>query len=163
MTLFCLCLTGFKFLFGVLKDSNSFKLTLSNYGQLLSGVICVLLVIFHYNSISAYLSTILYGITLTMIFPILLSIPLEFGLYLTDGQISNFMIWVTLATGLSSLTGELMKMGIDAYIFSLLGWSVVLFGVLVVVIGILREEGIEGVSVGDIVPLPLGEGEEDRD
>jgi hypothetical protein len=106
------------------------------------------LIVFGHNSISAYLSSIMYGITLTMIFPLLLSIPLEFGLYLTDGQISNIMIWVTLATGVSALTGGLMKIGGDAYVWSLLGWSVVLFGLLLWVMWKLKDERSLGVRSG---------------
>ena len=140
VTLFYVCLTAFRFIFGFLGFTDSLKLVLSNYGQFLSGLVVVLLVLFKYASLSAYISSILYGITLSMIFPLILSIPHEFGLHFTDSQISNIMIWVTLEMGLSAITGVLMKIDLKSYQYSLLGWSVMLFGLLVLVMKVLRDE-----------------------
>jgi MFS family permease len=155
VTLFSVFFTGFRFVFGVLRETDSLKLLLSNCGQLLSGLVCILMAIFQYNSLSAYFSSILYGITLAMIFPLILSIPHEFGLHFTGEQISNMMIWVTLAMGLSSLAGELMKMDLNAYQYCLFGWSIVLFAVVTMVMRILREEQVEGDSAKHVVPLAM--------
>jgi MFS family permease len=155
VTIFCVCLTGFQFIFGLLREADSLKLVASKFGQFFSGLVCILLAIFHFNTLSAYISSILYGITLNMIFPTLLSIPQEYGLHFTDGQVSNMMILVTLSLGISSLTGELMKMDLNTYQYSLFGWSVVLFGVVAVVMRILEEEQVKELSNTHVVPLPI--------
>ena len=43
------------------------------------------------------------------------------------------------------MTGELMKMGKDASVYSLLGWSLVLFGVLMRVMNMLEKGKGRGV------------------
>jgi MFS family permease len=145
VTIFCVCLSGFQFVFGLLRETDSLKLVASNCGHLFSGLFCILLAIFHFNTLSAYISSILYGIALNMIFPTLLSIPQEFGLHFTGEQISNMMILVSFALGAPSLTGELMKMDLNAYQYSLFGWNIILFGVVMMVMKILEEEQVEEV------------------
>jgi hypothetical protein len=124
-SLFCVTLTAFRFIFGLLRESDSLKLIVSNCWQLLTGMACNLFAVKHYLSLSAYISAILYGTTLTIIFPLLLSIPHEFGLHFTGEQISNMMLLVTISMGISGLNGELMKRDPNAYQFSLFGWSVI--------------------------------------
>jgi fucose permease len=144
VTLLCVCLTAFRFIFGLLRETDSFKIVLSNCGQLLSGMACAIFAINHYYSLSAYISSILYGTTLTMIFPLLLSIPHEFGLRFTDRQISNMMVLMTISNGVSAFTGELMKIDLNAYQYSLFGWSILLFGIVAVVMRMVGEEQVEG-------------------
>jgi hypothetical protein len=96
-------------------ETDRFKLVFSNCGQLLSGMACSILVINHY-SLSAYISSTLYRTALTMVFTLLLSIPHKFDLHFTDDKISNM---ITISTGVSALTVELMKMEPNAYQYSL--------------------------------------------
>ena len=90
---------------------------------------------------SVYLSSILFGISLSMVFPLLLSIPHEFEIYFTAEQISNILIGITISTGtLSPLTGLLMKIEPNMYHYSLLGYSLILFCILKGVISTLKAE-----------------------
>jgi hypothetical protein len=54
-------------------DSSKFKA--SSWGQLLAGVVCFILTVAHMFSAATYLSSILYGIGLAMIWPMILSAP----------------------------------------------------------------------------------------
>jgi hypothetical protein len=88
----------------------------------------------------------------------MLSIPHEFGLHFTDGQILNIMIFGTLSEGVSALTGKLMKTDLNAFHYSLLGCSVILFIVVVVIIRAFKEEQVEGnVSSKASTPLETDE------
>ena len=76
-----------------------------------------------------------------MIFPLLLSISHEFGIYFTGDQISNMMISVTISMGVySTLTGELMKITPNMYQYSILAYSLIFLLVFAVIMNVLREE-----------------------
>ena len=68
------------------------------------------------------------------------SIPHEFGLHFTDGQILNIMIFGTLSEGVSALTGKLMKSDLNSFHYSLLACSLFLFIVVIVTIRAFKEE-----------------------
>ena len=72
--------TIFRFAFGWVKEKDSFKFTSLNLGQLITGILVTLLAIWHYPTAATYLCSILYGITLSQLFPLLLSIPSEFNI-----------------------------------------------------------------------------------
>lgn len=141
VTILSISYTVFRFGFGALEQTDSFKLSFCNWEQLFSAIICTLLAVFNLSSESAYLTALLFGISTAILFPIMFSIPQEFGLYLSDGQILNIMIWGTLAEGVSALTGKLMKTELNSFQYSLLGCSVVLFAVVIFTIKFLKEEG----------------------
>ena len=81
-------------------------MTVFNCGQAVAGLVCVTMSMLHQTMASVYLSSILYGITLSMIFPLLLSISHEFGIHFSADGISNMMVFSTISTGVySALTG----------------------------------------------------------
>jgi hypothetical protein len=106
------------------------------------GIICTLLAIFHLPAASAYASSILYGLALAMMMPLMMSVPYEFNLHYTEDQISNIMISSTISAGVySTLTGELMKITPDMYHYSMLGYSAITLVFFLWIMRTLREEG----------------------
>ena len=79
-----------------------------------------------------------------MIWPMILSLPAEFGLRYEPGQISNVMI-ASAASALlySNLTGTLMDITPDMYHYSLLVYSIIVLVVVLWAVDALNEEGIK--------------------
>jgi hypothetical protein len=77
----------FRFVFVYLPGRDSVKLTVFNCGQVLAGAVCVIMPFLHHTIELAYLSSILYGLALSMVFPLLLSISHEYGIHFSgDGD-----------------------------------------------------------------------------
>jgi hypothetical protein len=131
-----------RFAFSYINTPDSSKFTASAWGQLLVGIICAVLTVLHLSVASAYLSSILYGVALAMMAPLLMSVPYEFGMHYTGDQISNVMIWSTISAGVySTLTGTLMKISPDMYHYSMLAYSALIVVFFLWIMETLREEG----------------------
>ena len=116
----------FRFVFGFLKASDTFKFTTLILGLLSSGIICALLALCRFPAAASYLCSILYGITMSNLFPLLLSLPSEYNIYFNGSQISNMMVSTTISSGVfSSLTGLLMKWDLNMFFYSLLVFSLI--------------------------------------
>jgi hypothetical protein len=103
---------------------------------------------------SAYLSSILYGIALSMGFPLLLSISHEYGIHFDGDAISNMMISCTISVGVySTLTGILMKSTPEMYHYSMLGYSVLMLLIFFAIMYMLRKESEEAKETKGL-PIP---------
>jgi hypothetical protein len=131
-----------RFIFGYIKVPDSSKFTASTWGQFVVGIIGAILTILHLPVASTYLSSILYGVALAMMAPLMMSVPYQFGLHYTGDQISNMMISNTISAGVySTLTGELMKITPDMYHYSMLVYSTIILVFFLWITKMLREEG----------------------
>jgi fucose permease len=140
-SIFWITNTIFRFAFGLFKGSNVGKFIILSWAQLLSGGICVLLVMGSHSLSASYLCSILYGISLSQLFPLLISVSSEFNLHITGGQVSNMMIATTVSSGVfSSLTGVLMKLDLDMFFYSMLAFSLIFFTCAKKIVATLREE-----------------------
>jgi hypothetical protein len=144
----------FRFVFAYLPGKDSTKLTISCWSQLVAGAICVVMSILHHQMESAYLSSILYGIALSMGFPLLLSISHEYGIHFDGDAISNMMISCTISVGVySTLTGILMKSTPEMYHYSMLGYSVLMLLIFFAIMYMLRKESEEAKETKGL-PIP---------
>lgn len=135
----------FRFILGYIHAADSTKFKGSSWGQLFAGVVCFILTVAHMFSAATYLSSILYSIGLAMMWPMILSVPTEFGLQYESGQVSNVMIASAVSSLLySNLTGTLMDITPDMYHYSLLVYSIIVLVVVLWVMDVLNEEGSEG-------------------
>jgi hypothetical protein len=76
-----------------------------------------------------------------MLFPLMLSVSHEFGIYFTPHQISNMIIGITISAGIfSTPTGILMKLDPNMFFYSLLAYSIFLTVLLLFVLSIFRDE-----------------------
>jgi fucose permease len=143
----------FRFIFAYFPAKDSTKLTASCLSQLVAGGVCVVVSVLHHPLESAYLSSILYGLTLSMGFPLLLSISQEFGIHFNGDAVSNMMISCTISVGVySTLTGILMKSTPEMYHYSMLGYSLILLIICFVIMHVLKTESQEANKKG--LPLP---------
>lgn len=134
----------FRFVFAYFPGKDSTKLTLSVWSQLVAGAICVVMSILHHPTESAYLSSTLYGLTLSMCFPLLLSISHEYGIHFDGDAISNMMISCTISVGVySTMTGILMKSTPEMYHYSMAGYSVLLLLIFFAIMYLLKKESEE--------------------
>jgi hypothetical protein len=67
-------------------------------------------------------------------------IPHKFSLHFTYGQIMNIMIFGSLSEDVSALAGNLVKAELNAFRFSLLGCSILLFVVVTATLRAFKEE-----------------------
>jgi fucose permease len=105
-SIFWIMETIFRFVFAYVPVKDSTKMTGMCWSQLVAGIVCVIASVLHHPLESAYLSSILYGITIAMGFPLLLSISQEFGIHFNGDAVSNIIISCTISTGVySTITG----------------------------------------------------------
>jgi hypothetical protein len=123
------------------KDSLKFKCLFLS--QLASGVLSTLLAVFGFYSSAAYACSIFYGISLSLIYPLLLSVSSEFDIHFEGKQISNMMISTTISSGVfATLSGLLMKGDINMLFYSLLAFSILLFYTGKLILESLRNESL---------------------
>ena len=68
-------------------------------------------------------SSIMYGLSNSVLFPLLLLIPEEMGMYASPGQTSNFMLFSFMGEGtLSVFAGYLMKLVSNDCLFYSIGF-----------------------------------------
>ena len=110
--------------------------------------------ILHHPTESAYLSSTLYGMALSMCFPLFLSISHEYGIHFDGDAISNMMISYTISVGVySTLTGVLMKSTPEMYHYSMLGYSVIMLFIFFAIMYMLRKESEEAKETKGM-PIP---------
>jgi fucose permease len=136
--------TVFRFVFAYVPAKDSTKMTGMCFSQLVAGIVCVTASVLHHPAESAYLSSILYGLTLAMGFPLLFSISHEFGIHFNEDAVSNIIIACTISTGVySTITGSLMKITPEMYHYSMLGYGVLLVIMYFFIMNMLKTESQE--------------------
>jgi hypothetical protein len=142
-----------RFVFGYLKFPGSLKLTVLITAQVVTGVVCSLLGLCNFPNFAAYFCSIFYGASMSLIFPLFLSVSKEFNIHFSDSQVSNMLISLTLAGLVSSLTGELMKISLNMLFYSVLAYGVVLFITGRMTLETLRKESALGEEKGVEIPF----------
>jgi fucose permease len=126
--------TIFRFIAAALTIRNSVKLKLLLLSVLVCSIACFTLNYLQYFGAAALVGSLCYGMACSAVFPLLVSISLEYGIEFRKDQISNMMIAPVLSSMcIAGVTGRLMHENIDMLFWSLLAMSSILVvdGVLI--------------------------------
>lgn len=130
----------FLIIFSFIPGKDSTKLTIFCWGQLIAGIISVLALVLQHPMESAYLSSILYGITFSTLFHLFLSVSKDFGIYFNEDQTINIISFMVSTGIFSNITGKLMKNNVEMFHYSLLAYSLILVVLFYFIMSTLREE-----------------------
>ena len=109
-TLFWIFMTIFRFYLAFIKSSSSKKLKILIEFNVYSGIISLILIYFDLFKEACFISTFLFGLSMSVIYPIVFTFPIEEGLTLLDSQSSNIITAGVISQGiLTSLVGYLMQ------------------------------------------------------
>ena len=100
-------------------------------GNILSGIISILIIYAGQIELACYLSSIMFGISMSLIYPLILSFSIEEGLSVEDTQTSNIIMAGVISEGILTMAvGWLM----EAIHENMLFYSLSLFGVVMLFI-----------------------------
>lgn len=75
-----------------------------------SGAVSLLIIYAGYTSLACYVSGVIFGISLSSIYPLIFAFPLEHGLTIEDGQTANIVMTGVVSEGiLTMFVGALMN------------------------------------------------------
>lgn len=89
-----------------------------------------------------FYSCVVFGITISVMFPLLFSVPVELGFSITSDESSDIMICAALGEGvIAVIVGYFMNFfGINMLFYSILGISFILLITLIVMVKLLNNE-----------------------
>lgn len=87
-----------------------------------SAIVCFVLSISHYKHLGTILCSVFQGIGVSGIFPLTLSLPYEFNLYISEANLSTIMLFMMLSEGIMVFpVGLLMKqISVEVFFISLI-------------------------------------------
>jgi hypothetical protein len=78
-----------------------------------------------------------------MVFPLLLSVPQEFGIYFNEDQMISIISFMASTGVFSNITGRLMRRNVEMFHYTLLAYSIILLIVFYFLMSVLREESVD--------------------
>jgi fucose permease len=108
--IFWVLMTMFRIGLAFLPGKSSKKLQILIMSNILSGVITMLIIYSNHAKFACYLSGAMFGFSMSSLYPLTMTLPLEKGLNLEDNQTANILMSGVLAEGvLTMFVGWLMK------------------------------------------------------
>lgn len=120
-TIFWVATTILRFCAAFVKTTTSLKLKYLIGGGIWSGIISIALISLGYVSFACYLSAILFGASMSVLYPLVFIFPISKGLRLKDHQTANIVNSGVIAEGiLTTIVGILMsRIHINVLFYSL--------------------------------------------
>ena len=136
-SVFWMTSTLFRFIVASLTWSSSRKIKLLTSSLLLCSIVCLVMLLSGNIWITVTLSSFLFGTATSAIFPLLISLPTEFGVRFRPDEIATIMMTAVLSSEvLPSVVGVLMGHNID-YLFV---WLLILSGLLWIILKLILKE-----------------------
>ena len=108
--IFWVLMTIFRISLAFLPGKSSKKLKILIMSNILSGVITLLFIKADHAKFACYLSGAMFGFSMSSLYPLTMTLPLEKGLNLEDSQTANILMSGVLAEGIVTMfVGWLMK------------------------------------------------------
>jgi xanthine/uracil permease len=102
-------MTSFRFILAFAPGTSSQKLKWLIEGNILSGIISLVIIKMGYVTFACYLSGLMFGLSMSSIYPLVFSFPIESGLNLEEHQTTNIVMAGVIAEGvLTMFVGILM-------------------------------------------------------
>ena len=96
-SIFWIFMTFFRVVLAFAPGSSSKKLEYLILGNIASGIISVMIIFAGYTELTCYLSGFMYGLSMSLVYPLILTFPIEAGLSIEDSQTSNIVLAGVLA------------------------------------------------------------------
>lgn len=128
-TIFWTAMTLARLVIAFLPCSSSQKLKSLILGSFFSGAISLILIYMNLLTLACYASAVLFGISLSSIYPLIFSFPLEQGFTLEDSQTTNIVTTGLISEGImTALAGVLMHwLDLNMFFFSLCFMTLAMF------------------------------------
>lgn len=109
-SIFWISVTGFRFLFSNVKGSPTTKIKYLGGISIVSTFVCHFFIFNIHGELGLVLMSLLYGLSTSVLFPLLMTIPEEFGYKLTVEEITVFVIWASIGQGsIGLVVGKFME------------------------------------------------------
>ena len=124
-SVFWVSMTFFRIFLAFVPGTSNNKLKILILANIISGILCILVINAGYVELTCYMSGLLFGFSMSLIYPLILVFPIEAGLALEDSQTSNIVMAGVVSEGiLTMFVGWLMKW----FHVNLLFYSLTFFG-----------------------------------
>ena len=122
-------MTAFRIVLAFVPGTSSNKLKNLILINIVSGILCITLIYTGYVELTCYLSSVVFGLSMSILYPLILVFPIEAGLALEDSQTSNMVMSGAIAEGiLTMIVGWCMKIfHVNFFFYSLLFFSLVMW------------------------------------
>lgn len=125
--IFWIVMTIFRILFAFVPGKSSIKLQILIIANIVSGIISLFFIYADHVQFACYLSGVLFGSCMSSIYPLIMTLPLEKGLNVEDGQTANIVMAGVVSEGiLTMFVGWLM----DWFSPNMLFYSLSIFALL---------------------------------
>ena len=128
-SIFWIFMTLFRILLAFAPGTSNTKLKILILASISSGVISILIIYSGHEELACYISSMLYGLSLSSIYPLILTFPIEAGLNLEDKQISNIVMAGVISEGVLTMSvGWMMKyFHVNSLFYSLLFFAIAMW------------------------------------
>lgn len=117
--------TLFRFVKAAFSCRITIKLKILLFSLILSAILCLIFQHLNLLTLTLLFGSVGYGASCSAIFPLMLSIPAEYGLKFRPEQIANIMVAAHLSSGvISAITGQIMSWKIDLLFYWLTVMSI---------------------------------------
>lgn len=118
-TIFWIAITAFRFGLAFVPGSTSKKMDILIKANIIVGVVTILLIKAGLTLFSCYMCSIAFGLAMSSLFPLILSLCTEFGFALDEAQMGNLVTCGVVAEGVITMfVGMLMNTNIDMLFYS---------------------------------------------
>ncbi len=122
-------MTLFRFVMAFIPSSSSKKLRFLLECNLATGIISMILIKTGYALVGCYFSAAMFGFSMSVIYPLVFTLPIEGGLRLEESQTTNISMGGVVAEGLITMVvGILMeKIGIDTLFYTIILLVIIMY------------------------------------
>jgi len=100
---FWVLMTFFRILLAYAPGKSSKKLQILILANIVSGIVSLLIIYAGHVKLACYLSGALFGLSMSSIYPLIMTLPLEKGLNVEDGQTANIVMAGVVSEGLLTM------------------------------------------------------------
>ena len=128
-SIFWIFMTIFRILLAFVPGTSSRKLKVLILANALSGIISLVIIYAGHVEFACYLSSMLFGMSMSSIYPLILTVPIEAGLALEEHQTSNIVMVGMISEGvLTMCVGWLMKwFHVNMFFYSLIFFALMMW------------------------------------
>ena len=128
-SLFWVSITAFRIILAFLKNSSSKKIEILTYVGVIGSFLSYFFIWYVNPIFGIVFMSLIYGLCGSVMFPLLLTIPEEFGFKFSVSEGSTFITWASLGEGcLAVLVGKMMGwISHEMLIYSILVFNIVIY------------------------------------
>ena len=121
-SVFWIFMTLFRVLLAFVPGTSNNKLKILIMSNVISGILSLIIIYAGHTELACYISSALFGFSMSSIYPLILTVPIEKGLVLENTQTSNIVMAGVISEGMLTMcVGWLMKwFHVNLFFYSLI-------------------------------------------